>query len=122
MRIISKDDVKEPVRTLDGETIYEMIGAPFELGGTKNHSLALVMLPPERSSRLHYHNVSEETYFILRGTARIRIDDHEFTLRPDQACLIKPLEQHQVFNDGPESLEFVTIFAPPWTPDDSAFI
>ncbi|NTU81754.1 MAG: cupin domain-containing protein [Chloroflexales bacterium] len=122
MRIISKGDIKTPVRNSDGEIIYEMIGEPPELGGTKRHSLALIVLPPGRLSARHYHQASEETYFILHGTARIIIGAKEFMLRPGQACLIEPHERHEIFNDGPETLEFLAVSAPPWTPDDSTFV
>lgn len=49
-------------------------------------------------------------------------NDKEYRLHPGQACLIKPLEIHQIFNKGEENLEFLTVSVPAWTPDDSFFI
>jgi mannose-6-phosphate isomerase-like protein (cupin superfamily) len=114
MHIASKKDVKEPIVNPLGEVVYELIGA-------QKHSLAAVTIPPGRSSDRHHHRVSEETYFILRGTARMIVDGQTFRLGPGQACLIQPPEQHQVFNDGDDDLEFVVVSAPAWTPDDSVF-
>lgn len=119
MRIISKDEIKEPFRTPLGEEIYEMIGAPKELGGTKKHSFVYVVIPQGKSSVAHYHKISEETYYILKGKGRIVIDDKEFSLTPGQACLIDIGETHQIFNDENEDLEFLAISAPAWVPDDS---
>jgi mannose-6-phosphate isomerase-like protein (cupin superfamily) len=121
MHITSKDDVYEQEDIKSGEIIYELIGLPPELGGAKSHSLAFVALPAGKSSRRHYHHESEETYYILHGAARLIIDGNEFPLRPGQACFIEPYERHQIFNDGPDTVEFVAISAPPWKLDDSTF-
>jgi mannose-6-phosphate isomerase-like protein (cupin superfamily) len=122
MRIVSKGDIEKPIRNPSGEVIYELIGAPEESGGSEKHSVALVTIPPGKSSAEHYHHVSEESYYILRGTARMVIDGQAFQLTPGQACLIQPLERHQIFNDGDDELEFIAVCAPAWTPDDSAFV
>ena len=119
MRVIGIDDISNPIRAPLGELIYEMIGHPQEIGGTSKHSLAYVVIPPGFSSPAHYHNVSEETYYILKGEARMIIDGYEFMLSPGQACLIMPGELHQIFNDRKVDLEFLAVSAPAWTSDDS---
>jgi mannose-6-phosphate isomerase-like protein (cupin superfamily) len=118
LRIIRKEEIDNPFRAPLGELIYEMIGSPDEIGGTSKHSLAHVVIPPGLSSPAHYHDLSEETYYILEGEARMIIDGYEFTLSPGQACLIMPREVHQIFNDKDEDLEFLTVSAPAWTSDD----
>jgi mannose-6-phosphate isomerase-like protein (cupin superfamily) len=122
LRIVRKEDVKKPVRNPLGEIIYEMIGAPEELGGTEKHSFVIVTIPPGKSSAPHYHSISEETYYVLQGSARMVIDEKAFDLAAGQACLIEPLEKHQILNMGNEDLEFITVSAPAWTPDDSTFV
>jgi mannose-6-phosphate isomerase-like protein (cupin superfamily) len=119
MRIVSQDEIAEPVRAPLGELIYEMIGRAEELGGTTKHSLAHVQLPQGKSSPAHFHKVSEETYYVLRGKGRIVIDGKESMLAPGHACLIMPGEVHQIFNDEETMLEFLTVSAPAWTPDDT---
>ena len=49
------------------------------------------------------------------------VDAQEFRLQHGQACLIKPFEIHQIYNEGKDDLEFLTVSAPAWTPDDSFF-
>ena len=122
MRIIRKEDVKEPLRNPLGEVIYEMIGAPEELGGAEKHSFVVVEVPSGASSSRHYHHLSEETYYILKGTAKIIVDDEEFQLTPGDAVLIQPPEKHQIYNSGEEILEFITVSAPPWVSEDSVFL
>jgi mannose-6-phosphate isomerase-like protein (cupin superfamily) len=123
MRIIKKSDIKIPFEAPSGEVIYEMIGSNPAIGGTVKHSFVHVSIPINGHSDKHYHKVSEETYYILSGFALITIDDSSFFLEKDKACLIMPNEVHQIFNGSAnETLEFLTVSAPAWTPDDSFFI
>lgn len=118
MRVTTKDEVGQPLLAPLGEVIYELVGSSPHMGGTTKHSLAHVVVPPGKLSPRHYHKVSEETYYILSGQARLVIDETEFTLSPGQSCLIMPGEVHQVFNDAPDDLAFLVVCAPPWTADD----
>jgi mannose-6-phosphate isomerase-like protein (cupin superfamily) len=98
-----------------------MIGRDPEIGETTHHSFVLVVIPPGKSSSAHYHKTSEETYYVLKGVGSMVVDTQEFQLRPGQACLIQPLELHQIFNKGEDDLEFLAVSAPAWTTDDSFF-
>ena len=108
-----------PLQNPGGETVYELVGKAEKSGGTGTHSLAVIVIPPGRSSEKHYHKTGEETYYILSGSGRMVIDDHEFLLSQSQACLIQPYERHQITNDGEENLEFIAVCVPAWTPGDS---
>lgn len=118
MHLTSRDEITEPLKNPTGEIVYELIGSSAEKGATDRHSLAHIVIPPGASSAPHYHQVSEETYYILRGTARMRIDGREFSLPPARVCLIKPGETHLITNEGEEELEFLAVSAPPWSPED----
>jgi len=122
MHIASKQDIGEPLYAPSGEIIYELVGATEATGSAEKHSVALVVIPPGKSSDAHYHLVSEETYYILRGAARMVIDERIFQLAPGQACLIQPGERHQIFNLGDEDLQFIAVCAPPWQAGDSVFV
>src|SRR5215469_14227554 len=121
MRVVRKEEISNPLMNPSGEEIYEMIGPSPAVGGTIHHSLVHVVIPPGKSSHAHYHKVSEETYYILKGEGLMNIDAKTFRLQPGQACLIKPFEIHQMFNEREDDLEFLTVSAPAWTPDDSFF-
>jgi len=113
-----KDQVS-PLRTQHGEIVYEMIGSTAEHGGVKQHSLAHIVIPTGKASLEHYHKISEETYYILRGSARMVLGGQVFSAAPSQVILIKPGQRHQIFNAGEEDLEFLAICAPAWRPEDS---
>ena len=119
MRVVRREDIDKPFEAPLGERIYEMIGKPPEIGGTTNHSFVHVVIPAGKSSPQHYHKVSEETYYMVSGEASMTIDGHDFTLEPGQAVLIMPGEIHQIRNEQDEPLEFLTVSAPAWVPDDT---
>jgi mannose-6-phosphate isomerase-like protein (cupin superfamily) len=115
MYINEKANVRNPIKNPQGETVYELIGSSVNSGSAGLHSLAVIVMPPGCSSQRHYHEEGEETYYILVGSARMVINDHEFMLIPGQACLIQPNECHQVTNNGKENLEFIAVCVPAWT-------
>jgi mannose-6-phosphate isomerase-like protein (cupin superfamily) len=123
MYINSKNQITSPLKSPTGEIIYELIGAAPISGNARLHSLAVIVLPPGKCSSRHYHKHAEETYYILKGQARMKVDELEFVLNPGQALLIEAGEVHQIFCDGDETgqqpLEFLAICAPAWSPDDS---
>ena len=98
MRVIRKEEISDIIKNPNGEEIYEMIGRSPALGATIHHSLVHVIIPPGKSSHKHFHEVSEETYYILKGVGSMEVGENTFQLHPGQACLIKPKEVHQIFN------------------------
>jgi mannose-6-phosphate isomerase-like protein (cupin superfamily) len=122
MRITRKEEVKVPFVNPTGEKVYELIGRTDEAGGSTKHSLAYMVIPPKCSSRLHYHPEDEETYYILKGQAKMVIDGKEHTVNPGDTVYISPPESHQIFNIGDTDLEFIAISAPAWQPSHSVFL
>jgi mannose-6-phosphate isomerase-like protein (cupin superfamily) len=119
--VFSKDRILAPIDTPHGEIIYELVGRSAEHGGAQAHSLAHVVLPPGKASLAHFHHVSEESYYILKGQARMVIDGQECLLSPGDACLLSPRQVHQIFNDGETDLEFLAVCVPAWQPGDSFY-
>ena len=122
MRLTRKELIENPFESGTGERVYEMLGAPEAIGGAKQHSFSHVVIPAGCTSRPHYHPVAEETYYILSGEGKMRVDGREMTLRPGDALLIHTLEVHQIFNEGDTDLEFIAVCAPAWTPDNSVYL
>lgn len=122
MFVMRKEMVESPKISSTGEEVYELIGPGELLGGATQHSLAYVVIPPGCSSRPHFHNNSEETYFILKGHGKLIISDHERIVKPGDAIFISPNNQHQIFTEGNEALEFIVVCAPAWNIDDNIFL
>src|SRR4051812_47256532 len=90
----------------------------LERTGSENLGARLWRLPPRSANTLHKHIRSEEFYFVLEGTGRIRIGETTLTVPRYGGVLVGPEELRQVFNDteaealwlvigGPEELEFL---------------
>jgi mannose-6-phosphate isomerase-like protein (cupin superfamily) len=122
MKIARKDKVLEPFVNDTGERIYEMIGRPDALGGSSGHSFGHVVIPPGCSSRHHYHQKAEETYYILSGRGKMIVDGNEYNLVSGDAILIMPPEKHQIFSTGEVDLEFIVVCAPAWEPTNSIYL
>lgn len=119
MRLVSREKISEVLETPTGERIYELVGKSPRSGGADLHSLALVVIPPGKASSRHYHKIAEESYYLLKGEARMEIAGETIPLRPGQGLLIEPGEVHRISNPGEEVLEFLAVCAPPWQPEDS---
>lgn len=119
--ITSKDNVHNPLHSPHGEIVYEMVGRAQDHGGTAQHSLAHIVIPPGKASLAHHHLICEETYYILQGYARMVVDGRMHVISPGQVCLVMPGQVHQIFNAGSEALEFLAVCAPAWYPQDSYY-
>lgn len=118
MHIYSKAQVSSPLVTKHGEVIYELLGRDFS-EGTERHSVAHVVLPPGKSSLLHVHPEAEESYYILKGKARIRVGEEESTLTSGQVVLISSGTPHKISNIGDDKLEFLATCIPAWEPGNT---
>jgi mannose-6-phosphate isomerase-like protein (cupin superfamily) len=121
MHIYSKDQASSPVLTDHGEIIYELLGRNFEQS-TEIHSVAYVVLPPGKSSLLHYHPEAEESYYLLQGNARILVGEEESQLTTGQIVLIPPRKPHKITNIGEGDLEFLAICVPAWEPENTVLL
>lgn len=121
-KIFNVEDVKNPIVNSTGEVIYELTGPSRKKGEARNHSIAYVIIPSECSSRLHYHPVAEETYFVISGNGKITMDEVEKNIKSNDAILITPGVKHQIFTTGKEPLVFVVSCAPVWEPTNTVFL
>jgi mannose-6-phosphate isomerase-like protein (cupin superfamily) len=121
MHIYSKAQVSSPLVTQHGEVIYELLGRDFA-ERTERHSVAHVLIPPGKASLLHFHPVAEESYYILKGKARIRIGEEESTVTPGQIVLISPGRPHKISNIGEDGLEFLATCVPAWEPENTVLL
>ena len=119
VHIRHKNEV-QPIVSDHGETVFEILGKAA--GGSAAYSVAHIELAPGKASLKHYHPVAEESYYILSGEARLVIDGEADTLTPGQCVAIAPEMVHQIFNDGPDLLQFLAICVPAWTPDNSIYL
>jgi mannose-6-phosphate isomerase-like protein (cupin superfamily) len=119
MKFIDQQNPRQPLVTETGEIIYELIGAAVTPELNPSHSLAKIILPPGKSSPTHYHKKTEETYYILAGTASMVVNGEQFSMTPGQTCYLDPGDVHRIENNGGGDLEFLAFCTPAWIPEDS---
>lgn len=107
----------EPYKTLDGSIITELIRP--ETAGSENLSLAEAVIAPGQSTLSHYHRSTEELYYVIEGTGLLRINARQIEIKPGDAHLIRPGDEHCVTCMGDEPLRILCICAPPYQHEDT---
>lgn len=107
----------EPFTTADGSLIRELFNP--RNSPHRNQSLAHATLVPGQKTARHFHPLSEETYFILRGRALMEVDGAERELSEGDAVAIPSGAKHQIENIGKQELEFLCCCAPAYSHDDT---
>jgi mannose-6-phosphate isomerase-like protein (cupin superfamily) len=79
-------------------------------------------LQPGCSSSHHYHPKDEETYFILKGSASMKIDEKEYAVKAGDAIFIQPPERHQITANSERDVEYLVVCSPVWKPSNSVFL
>jgi len=97
------------------EMEFRSARVPLEL---ENSGLSYLRVDPNyRVPFGHKHNVQEEIYVILSGSARLKLDDEVIELEPMDAVRIHK-DTMRNFEGGPEGAEVLAIGAPNTGPGD----
>jgi mannose-6-phosphate isomerase-like protein (cupin superfamily) len=104
----------EPFTTKDGSTIRE-------LHHTDVQSLAEATLEPDQATERHHHRLSEEIYFVLKGSGDMEIDGEHKRIAVGDAVLIPPGAWHTLHNNGTSELRILCCCAPPYADEDTYF-
>ncbi|MEM6279223.1 MAG: cupin domain-containing protein [Verrucomicrobiota bacterium] len=108
-----------PFTTADGSTIRSILdrtNAPVE-----EQSLAEASLPAGGATERHYHQVSEEFYYILQGSGLMEIDGESQEVGPGDAILIPKGKWHQITASQESELRLLCCCAPPYSHEDTFF-
>jgi mannose-6-phosphate isomerase-like protein (cupin superfamily) len=69
-------------------------------------------MPPGTFEIRHFHQKSQQFFYILRGFARIELQGKQFLLSEQDGLEIPPKTPHQIFNDSNIDLEFLLVSQP----------
>lgn len=84
----------------------------LERTGSEHLGARLWRLPPKSANTLHRHVRTEEFYFVLEGTGRIRVDGQTLTVPRYGGVLVGPAALRQIFNDSDEETLWLIVGAP----------
>jgi mannose-6-phosphate isomerase-like protein (cupin superfamily) len=103
--------------TKDGSEIRELLA--HRNSCIRNQTLAEARLPISGSTTPHFHEKSEEIYYILSGAGMLQIADKTCSVGPGDAIAIPPQQLHQITNTGNEILKFLCCCAPGYEHEDT---
>ncbi|RKR82778.1 mannose-6-phosphate isomerase-like protein (cupin superfamily) [Mucilaginibacter gracilis] len=75
------------------------------------------LMPPDTREQLHYHEIANQFFFILKGKAWVNIDGVEHVLKPNEGVEVKPGQKHFISNKDDVDLEFL-LYSQPSTKND----
>lgn len=70
------------------------------------------MMPTKTSEKLHFHEFSQQFFYILKGEAAFYIEDEKFNLKKGEGIAIEAKKRHYIANETTENLEFLVISNP----------
>ena len=100
--------------TKDGSEIRELFH-------TEAQSLAEASLEPDQATERHYHRLSEEIYFVLKGSGDMEVDGVHRRIAVGDAVLIPPGAWHTLHNNGTSELRILCCCVPPYADQDTYF-
>ena len=81
--------------------------------GSRNLTVTWVDVPPGGEQRAHSHPESEQVYVIVRGSAQMRVAGDTERVGEGDLVFIPPAAQHEIVNDGSETLVYISAASPP---------
>ncbi len=115
------DYKKNPVEALDGATVYEMMSKAERT--ELDFALALGILPKQRKAKMHYHNVSEELYYIISGYGKVVVGDKRSDIKKGSLVYVPTDHNHALENKSDsEELKALCLSSPPYAKEDFILI
>jgi mannose-6-phosphate isomerase-like protein (cupin superfamily) len=112
-----KQDVEDQAPKFDMSPDMEFRSARVPLEMEQAGMSYLRVAPNFRVPFGHQHNVQEEVYVLLSGSARIKLDDEVLELKPFDAVRVHR-ETMRNLEGGPEGAELIAFGAPSTGPGD----
>ena len=116
--VVNLKEVEDQAPRFDMAPNMEMRMARVALG-LQNSGVSYQRLAPNfRLPFGHTHKQQEEVYVLVRGSARVKLDDEVVELKPFDAVRVHR-DTMRSFEGGPEGAELIAIGAPNTGPGDA---
>ena len=94
---------------LQHPTTYRPWGSFTVIEERKNFKVKKVVVKPKEKLSLQFHKQRSEHWVVLRGRARVELNDKIFYLKPHQSIDISVRAKHRLENPRKEPLEIIEI-------------
>jgi mannose-1-phosphate guanylyltransferase/mannose-6-phosphate isomerase len=111
-------DVKEVVNQLSElkdqaaefhQTVFRPWGSYCILEDAEDCKVKRLVVKPGQVLSLQMHHRRAEHWTVIRGVAKVRIDDEEFLLRPNESTYIPVETRHRLENPGTEDVHLIEV-------------
>jgi mannose-1-phosphate guanylyltransferase/mannose-6-phosphate isomerase len=111
-------DVKEVVNQLSNiedqaaeyhKTVFRPWGSYSVLEDADDCKVKRLVVKPGQVLSLQMHRRRAEHWTVIRGVAKVRIDQQEFLLRPNESTYIPVETQHRLENPGREDVHLIEV-------------
>ncbi len=103
--------------TADGSAIRELAGPSWT--AARNQSLAEATVDAGGETAEHYHPLSEEIYYFVAGSGRMRLGAEDAAVTAGDCVVIPPGTVHKLWNTGGRPLVLLCCCAPAYTDEDT---
>lgn len=110
----------ESYQTKDGSLIKELMHPNAHKN--KNQSLAEAIVPKGTTTALHKHNLSEELYYITKGSGQMTLGEKQFDVTSGDSICISPGTKHCIENTGADDLHILCCCSPAYSHDDTELV
>ncbi|MBX9977532.1 MAG: cupin domain-containing protein, partial [Alphaproteobacteria bacterium] len=69
-------------------------------------------IPPGASETKHYHDKTEQVFYVLKGRLTIEINEINHMLEENECITVMPCTPHKVFNQSNAAVHFLVISCP----------
>lgn len=69
-------------------------------------------MPSDRQEQLHFHDETEQFFYVLDGQATFVLDGERITLSKNQGLHVPAKKPHKICNDSKQDLRFLVISFP----------
>ncbi len=80
----------------------------------KSDSLSVIQenVPPNKREHRHYHNESQQFFYVLSGSVHIEVRGEMFEIHAGNGIHVPPKAPHQLMNNGSTDVQFLVISQP----------
>jgi mannose-6-phosphate isomerase-like protein (cupin superfamily) len=114
---VSNLDRLESFITLDGSSIRELAGPAWT--AARNQSVAEARVPAGGSTAEHFHRESEEIYYFVSGSGRMRLGTEEVAVGAGDCVVIPPGVRHKLWASDAGELVLLCCCAPAYSDADT---
>ncbi|MBV8328162.1 cupin domain-containing protein [Chryseobacterium sp.] len=69
-------------------------------------------MPAGSSEKAHFHQVSEQFFYVLKGEAVLYIDEEKFVMQQGESISVRSGAKHFISNESENEVEFLVISSP----------